>query len=93
MRRRVVVTGMGAVYSNSGNTVTQKTWEAYRAGKCGIGLTQQLDDTQHKIKISAEVKNLSVEEYLDKKTAQENVPLPSAGYDCGKTGLPRFWFG
>ena len=69
MRRRVVVTGMGAV-TPIGNTVTE-TWEAARAGKCGIGLTQQLDVTQHKIKISAEVKNLSVEEYLDKKTARK----------------------
>lgn len=69
MKRRVVVTGMGAV-TPIGNTVAD-TWAAVRAGKCGVGMTQQLDVSEHKIKISAEVKDLQVEDYLDKKTARK----------------------
>ncbi len=69
MKRRVVVTGMGAV-TPIGNTVAE-TWAAARAGTCGIGINKQLDVSEHKIKIAAEVKDLVVENYLEKKVARK----------------------
>lgn len=64
-KRRVVVTGMGAV-TPIGNTVDEM-WASAKAGKCGIDFITQTDVESHRMKIAAEVKNLEVEKYLDKK--------------------------
>lgn len=51
--RRVVITGMGAV-TPLGNSV-EATWDAAKAGKCGIGLIQSFDTSQQKVKVAGEV--------------------------------------
>ncbi|MDD4077808.1 MAG: beta-ketoacyl synthase N-terminal-like domain-containing protein, partial [Bacilli bacterium] len=68
MKRRVVVTGMGAV-TPVGNTVTE-TWEAILAGKNGIDYITQFDVSQMKVKIAGEVKNLDVDNYLDPRESR-----------------------
>ncbi len=69
MRRRVVITGLGAV-SPIGNT-PDEMWEAAKKGVCGIDFIKNLDVSEHRVKIAAEVKNLNVEDYLDKREARK----------------------
>lgn len=68
MKRRVVVTGMGAV-TPIGNTVAQ-AWEAVLAGKCGIDFITLFDVTDLKVKVAGEVKNLDISKYLDPREAR-----------------------
>lgn len=63
--RRVVITGLGAV-TPIGNTVPE-TWESVKAGKCGIAPITHYDTTDRKVKVAGEVKNLDMEQFLDKK--------------------------
>ncbi len=63
MKRRVVITGMGAVTS-VGNDVASM-WEGLINGKCGIDYITQYDASNNKVKIAGEVKDLKPELYLD----------------------------
>ncbi len=65
MKRRVVITGMGAV-SPIGNTV-EELWESVQAGRCGIGPITHFDTSAHKVKLAGEVKDLDFDRYLDKR--------------------------
>ena len=65
MKRRVVITGMGAV-SPIGNTA-EEMWQSAREGRCGIGPITHFDTTNHKVKLAGEVKDLDFTPYLDKK--------------------------
>ena len=65
MKRRVVITGMGAV-SPTGNTA-EEMWQSAREGRCGIGPITHFDTTNHKVKLAGEVKDLDFTPYLDKK--------------------------
>lgn len=62
--RRVVVTGIGAV-TPIGNTVAEM-WEGIKEGRCGIAEITRYDATDRKVKLAAEVKNLPLEELVDK---------------------------
>ena len=57
MKRRVVVTGLGAV-TPIGNTV-EEFWDGIKEGKVGIGEITKFDTTEYKVKIAAEVKRFS----------------------------------
>ncbi|GHU21300.1 hypothetical protein AGMMS50243_18630 [Betaproteobacteria bacterium] len=57
-RRRVVVTGLGAV-SPIGNTVSD-TWENLLAGKSGIGAITRFDASALSVRIAGEVKGFDV---------------------------------
>ncbi len=65
MKRRVVITGMGAV-TPIGNTVPEM-FENAKNGVCGIDFTKRFNTENQKVKISAEVKNLEMEKFVDKK--------------------------
>ena len=54
-RRRVVITGMGAV-TPVGNRLP-RTWQAVRDGVCGIGPITQYDSSAQKVHLAAEVKD------------------------------------
>ena len=62
MEHRVVVTGMGAV-TPVGNSATE-TWDAFIAGKNGIGAITRFDTTDFKVKVAGEVKDLDCAERL-----------------------------
>ncbi len=64
-RRRVVITGMGAV-TPIGHTVSQ-SWQAVRAGVCGIAPITIYDRLDQKVKLAAEVKDWNAEAYLEKR--------------------------
>ncbi|MBS4977861.1 MAG: beta-ketoacyl-ACP synthase II [Clostridiales bacterium] len=68
MKRRVVVTGLGAV-TPIGNNV-EEFWEGIKAGKVGIGEITRFDTTDYKVKLAAEVKNFSPKEHMDFKAAR-----------------------
>ena len=53
-KRRVVITGMGAV-TPLGHSVS-KSWEAVRAGECGIAPISLFDASDMKVSLAAEVK-------------------------------------
>ena len=67
--KRVVVTGMGAV-TPLGKT-TEETWNNLVNGVSGIDTITLFDTTNFKTKIAAEVKNLNVTDYLDRKEARK----------------------
>ena len=73
MKRRVVVTGLGAV-TPIGNTV-EEFWNGIKAGKVGIGEITKFDTTEYKVKIAAEVKNFQAKERMDFKAARRMEPF------------------
>ena len=68
MKRRVVVTGMGAV-TPIGNTV-EEFWNGIKTGKVGIGPITKFDTTDYKVKLAAEVKDFVGKERMDFKAAK-----------------------
>lgn len=68
MKRRVVVTGLGAV-TPLGNTV-EEFWRGVKAGEVGIGPITKFDTTQYKVKLAAEVKNFDAGKAMDSKAAR-----------------------
>lgn len=68
MKRRVVVTGLGAV-TPIGNTVPE-FWESIRAGRIGIGPITKFDTTDYKVKVAAEVKGFVAKDRMDFKSAR-----------------------
>ncbi len=68
MKRRVVVTGMGAI-TPIGNSVNE-FWDSVKAEKIGFAPISRFDTTEYKTKIAAEVKDFHAEEYMDKKAAR-----------------------
>lgn len=68
MKRRVVVTGLGAV-TPVGNTVAE-FWDSVKKGTVGIGKITKFDTTDYKVKIAAEVKNFTAKDRMDAKAAR-----------------------
>lgn len=68
MKRRVVVTGLGAV-TPIGNNVDE-FWKSVKEGKCGIGPITRFDTSEYKVHLAAEVKDFNAKDYLDFKTAK-----------------------
>lgn len=68
MKRRVVVTGLGAV-TPIGNTVPE-FWKSIRAGKVGIGPITKFDTTGYKVTLAAQVKDFKASDRMDFKAAK-----------------------
>ena len=68
MKRRVVVTGMGAI-TPIGNGV-EAFWESVCAEKIGFAPITYFDTTDYKAKLAAEVKDFDAAQYMDKKAAR-----------------------
>jgi 3-oxoacyl-[acyl-carrier-protein] synthase II len=65
MKRRVVVTGLGAL-TPLGNSV-EESWEGAIAGRSGIGPITKFDSSSFSSKIAGELKNFDPQQYVDKK--------------------------
>jgi 3-oxoacyl-[acyl-carrier-protein] synthase II len=65
LSRRVVVTGVGLLTPLGIGTET--SWEAIRAGKCGIGPITQFDASAFSCQIAGEVKGFDPARYIEKK--------------------------
>lgn len=73
MKRRVVVTGMGAL-TPIGNNVDEM-WDNAKAGHCGIDEIQAFDTSDFKIKLAGEIKNLNQEDFLSKADVKRFSPF------------------
>ena len=67
-KRRVVITGMGAL-TPIGNTVPE-FWDSVKAGKTGFGPITQFDASGYDCTLAAEVKDFHPEDFMDKKSAR-----------------------
>ena len=68
MRKRVVITGLGAI-TPVGNTA-ELFWQSLLAGQSGIGMITRFDATDYDAKIAGEVKGFEPTEFIDKKEAR-----------------------
>ncbi len=68
MKKRVVITGIGAV-TPLGNNVTS-TWENIKNGKSGIAPITRIDAEKFNVKVAGEVKDFKPEEFIDSKEAR-----------------------
>lgn len=68
-KRRVVVTGIGAVTPLGNDAET--TWKKIQEGVSGVGVLTRLNPDDYPAKVVAEVKDFNVEEYIDKKDARK----------------------
>ncbi len=68
MKRRVVVTGLGAI-TPIGNSV-EEFWNGVKEEKIGFGPITYFDTEQYKCKLAAQVKDFDAGQYMDKKAAR-----------------------
>ncbi|MED5416611.1 MAG: beta-ketoacyl-ACP synthase II [Candidatus Latescibacterota bacterium] len=76
-RRRVVVTGMGALAPN-GNDLSS-FWDAILNGRSGIGQITRFDASDFRVQIAGELKDFDPEPALDRKEARRNDPFVHYG--------------
>lgn len=98
-RRRIVVTGMGAV-TPIGLTI-EEYWNNSIAGKSGVGLITRFDAEKYDTKIAAELKGFNPLNYLERKEANRMDPfaqfalasaemaIKDSGIDLEKTDRER----
>jgi 3-oxoacyl-[acyl-carrier-protein] synthase II len=67
-RRRVVITGLGAVSPLANDVET--TWQRLLAGESGAGPITQFDHGGYKVHFACEVKDLDPTEWIDRKEAR-----------------------
>jgi 3-oxoacyl-[acyl-carrier-protein] synthase II len=73
MKRRVVITGLGAV-TPMGNDVPT-VWDNLLAGRSGVDHITRFDTTDLKVKIAAEVKDFDPEKNFDRREVRRNDPV------------------
>lgn len=89
-KRRVVITGMGAV-TPLGLTL-EESWAAVKADTCGISPITQYDTTNQKVKLAGEVRGFNPEQYIDKREVRKTdrfvqFALASAAQAMEHSGL------
>jgi 3-oxoacyl-[acyl-carrier-protein] synthase II len=90
LKRRVVVTGTGLVTPLG--TGTEKTWRNLCDGKSGISQITRFDTSDYAVKIAAEVKDFSPEDFIEPKLAKHLDPfvqyaVAAAGMAIKESGL------
>ena len=68
MRRRVVITGLGAITPIGLNV--NDFWRNIKKGVHGIAPITYFDTTDYKAKLAAQVKGFDAKEYMDAKAAR-----------------------
>jgi 3-oxoacyl-[acyl-carrier-protein] synthase II len=99
-KRRVVVTGLGAV-TPIGIGIDEY-WNGLKEGRNGVGLISKFDTSCFDTKFAAEVKDFNKEAYIDKKSLKRMDPftqyaiitsemaVKDSGIDLTNTDLERF---
>lgn len=72
-RRRVVVTGVGAVTPLG--TGAERAWARLRKGESGVAPITRFDTTGFKTKIAAELKDFDPEDFIEKKRVRRTDPF------------------
>src|SRR3954454_7084637 len=91
-RRRVVITGLGAV-SPLGNDA-ETSWRSLLAGESGAGEITQFDHTDYRVHFACEVKDFDPTEWIDRKEARRmdrfvHLVLAAARQRGGRPGPRR----
>ncbi len=68
MKRRVVITGTGAVTSLG--IGTDELWQSVKNGKCGVSCIERIDVSDMPSKVGAEIKNFDPADFMDKHEAR-----------------------
>jgi len=76
-RRRVVVTGLGALAPNGSDL--KSFWDGLVNGRSGIDFISRFDATEHRAKIAGEVKDFDLSTALDSKEVRTNDPFTHYG--------------
>ena len=84
-RRRVVITGLGAV-TPVGLTASE-SWQAVKDGVCGIAPITQFDPTGMKVHLAAEVKGFDPANYMSKPEAKHMDRFTQFAVACAKEAL------
>jgi 3-oxoacyl-[acyl-carrier-protein] synthase II len=90
MKRRVAITGVGAI-TPLGIGV-EKSWEALREGKSGTGPVTRFDASDFRTRVAGEVKGFDPLDFIDKKLVRRgdrfiHFALASARMALGDSGL------
>src|SRR4051812_15678750 len=67
-RRRVVITGLGAVTPLGGDV--ESTWDGLVAGRSGAAEITQFDSSDYAVHFACEVKGFDPTQYIDRKQAR-----------------------
>ena len=81
VKRRVVVTGLGMT-TPVGNTVGE-VWSNILKGKSGISLLQHFDTSDFTVRIGGSIKNLPLDDYIQKKEQKKMDPFIHYGIAAG----------
>ena len=73
LRRRVVVTGLGAVTPLA--TGVEESWQKLCQGKSGVAKITKFDTSGFNVQIAAELKDFHPEDFLDKKKIRRTDPF------------------
>ena len=84
-RRRVVVTGMGAITPLGQSP--QEFWENLVAGKSGIGRMTLCDPTDYPCQISGEVENFDPVQYMSEREARRMARFSQLAVAAGLTAV------
>lgn len=99
MKKRVVITGMGAVTPIG--IGKDAYWEALLAGKSGVGIITRFDASDYSTQIAGEVKDFDPGAFIDKKEARRmdrctqmalagaRLAIEDSGIDLEKEDLDR----
>lgn len=87
-KRRVVITGLGAV-TPLGLTVPE-SWQAVQDGVCGIAPITQYDASQKKVTLAAEVKGFDPENYFSRMEAKHMGRFTQFALAAAKEALAEF---
>ena len=72
-RRRVVITGLGAITPLA--TGVEESWQRLCQGKSAVARITKFDTTEFNVKIAAELKDFHPEDLLDKKKIRRTDPF------------------
>ncbi len=85
MKRRVVITGMGAITPTGLNV--DEFWKSCKEGVCGIGEITYFDTSDYKAKLAAELKGFDAKEYMDAKAAKRMEAFSQYAVAASKEAL------
>ena len=85
MKRRVVVTGLGAI-TPIGNDV-ESFWNGLKNKTVGIAPITYFDTADYKAKLAAEVKGFDAKQYMDPKTAKRMEQFSQFAVAASKEAL------
>ena len=91
MKRRVAITGLGALAPN-GNS-TEEMWNSMINGVNGIGKVSLIDMSDGQVSVAGEVKNFDPLDHIDKKLARRMDRFCQLGYVAASEAMDDACFG